>query len=299
MLFSKSLLALASLLAVVSASGIDDTIVRNRLPWKRLPATPRLPEPSRGKYANINGIKLWYNIYGVPHSGRAPVILIHGGGGNSNYWGDLIPILARDNQVITVDSRGQGRSEWGHVPMSYDLMTDDYFKLLKFLKVKKAAFFGWSDGGQISINMASKHPEVVDRVFAFAAHYRFDKIVDLSQQQSETFNAYFTRVGLEYPLLNPHPEDQAAFFASLTDMTNTQPTWGAEQFQPIDGKRVWYVAADHDEGVLPENAPTMFNWTMNSGYGVAPQVSHFAFLQNLPEMSSMLSNFLDIDFDSY
>jgi pimeloyl-ACP methyl ester carboxylesterase len=295
-LLSLGIAALAAF-SSTSAVTIEDTIIKNSLPWKSLPPTPTLPEPSKGHYAHVNGIKLWYNIYGKPHKSKVPVILIHGGNGNSNYWGNLIRLLMDENQVITVDSRGQGRSEWGHVPMSYDLMTSDYRALVRHLKIPKLAWFGWSDGGIISINMASKHPEVVDRVFAFASHYSHTTIVPVAN--STTFAAYFQRVALEYPMLNPHPEDQTAFFANISFMTATQPNWDASHFKTIDGKRVWYVGADHDEGVLPENHVRMFKWTPKSGLGFMPQVSHFGFLQNVQECGLMLKNFLNIDFNKY
>ena len=41
----------------------------------------------------------------------APVILLHGGLANSDYWGDQVPALtAAGHRVILIDSRGHGRS---------------------------------------------------------------------------------------------------------------------------------------------------------------------------------------------
>jgi hypothetical protein len=52
-------------------------------PWSRLPPTPVLPEPETSGIAQLNGIRLWYAEFG--HG--APVILVHGGLANSEYWG--------------------------------------------------------------------------------------------------------------------------------------------------------------------------------------------------------------------
>src|SRR5262252_2637156 len=73
--------------------------------WRQLPATPDLPRPDHSGVVPVNGFHIWYAIFGQ----GSPVILLHGGPANSNYWGHQIPVLARHYQVITIDSRGQGR----------------------------------------------------------------------------------------------------------------------------------------------------------------------------------------------
>jgi pimeloyl-ACP methyl ester carboxylesterase len=71
-----------------------------------MPPTPMLPDADRSGYAPINGIRIWYAVFGRGE----PVILLHGGFANSNYWGNQIPVLAKYHQVIVMDSRGHGRS---------------------------------------------------------------------------------------------------------------------------------------------------------------------------------------------
>jgi hypothetical protein len=59
--------------------------------WTQLPPTPALPNPDRSGIAAVNGIRIWYAIFGHGE----PVILVHGGAGSSKYWGLQIPALAR------------------------------------------------------------------------------------------------------------------------------------------------------------------------------------------------------------
>jgi len=89
--------------------------------WLTLPPTPKLPAHGKSGYAPVNGIKIWYATFG--HG--APVILLHGGLANSNYWGKLMPALARHYRVIVMDSRGHGRSSRDAQPYGYDLMASD------------------------------------------------------------------------------------------------------------------------------------------------------------------------------
>ena len=111
--------------------------------WQTLPPTPiRPPAEVEGK-APVNGVEIYYAEYG---SGQ-PVILLHGGLGNSDYWGDLIPTLAPHYRVITMDSRGHGRSTRDDAqPYGYDPMASDVIGLMDHLKLDKADIVGWSDG---------------------------------------------------------------------------------------------------------------------------------------------------------
>jgi pimeloyl-ACP methyl ester carboxylesterase len=79
----------------------------NREPqWLTLPPTPVLPGTNGNGYAPVNGIEIRYAMFGRGE----PVILLHGGLANSNYWGNQVPVLAKDYQVIVIDSRVHGRS---------------------------------------------------------------------------------------------------------------------------------------------------------------------------------------------
>jgi predicted alpha/beta-fold hydrolase len=89
--------------------------------WLTLPPTPSLPKSGHSGYALVNRIRIWYAVFG--HG--APVILLHGGLANSNYWGNQVPVLAQHYRVIVMDSRGHGRSERNDQHFSYDLMASD------------------------------------------------------------------------------------------------------------------------------------------------------------------------------
>ena len=67
-----------------------------------LPPTPSLPPAVSSGHAPVNGISIWYATFG---SGP-PVVLLHGGLANSNYWGNQVPVLAKTHRVIVMDSRG-------------------------------------------------------------------------------------------------------------------------------------------------------------------------------------------------
>jgi pimeloyl-ACP methyl ester carboxylesterase len=253
--------------------------------WLTLPSTPTLPTPERSGLAPVNGIKLWYAVFGT---GR-PVILLHGGLANANYWGNQVRALERNYEVIVMDSRGHGRSTRDVKPFGYDLMATDVLDLLDYLHVRKVAIIGWSDGAIIGLDIAMHHPERVNKVFAFAANSDPSGVKDISQ--SPVFNAYIARAEREYRTLSPSPDGYRAFLAQIENMWSTQPHWTAADLASIRVP-VWIVDADHDEAIKRENTDFMAASIPDAGLLIQPQVSHFSFLQDPGQFNNDVLHFL-------
>ncbi len=134
--------------------------------WETLPPTPTPIPTDRTGEVEANGIKIHYAIYGQ----GSPVVFLHGGLANTDYWGKQVPAVAAHHIVILMDSRGHGRSTRDVRPYGYDLMADDVVALLDSLKIPKADVVGWSDGGILGIDLALRHKDRVGKVFAFAAN---------------------------------------------------------------------------------------------------------------------------------
>ncbi|HUZ91428.1 MAG TPA: alpha/beta hydrolase, partial [Methylocella sp.] len=186
-------------------------------PWLSLPPTPTLPAPGESGTAPVNGIKIWYAEFGHGE----PVILLHGGLANANYWGNQVPVLAKRFRVIVMDSRGHGRSTRDHEPFGYDLMASDVLALMDLLKIPRAAIVGWSDGAIIGLDIAIHHPERVAKLFAFAANSDPSGVQDVNQ--SPVFRAFIARAEKEYEQLSPTPGQFKPFLDEITKMWATQP----------------------------------------------------------------------------
>ena len=243
--------------------------------WFVLPPTPTLPVPATSGYASVDGARIWYAEFG---SGL-PVVLVHGGLANANYWGRQVRALAPFYRVIVLDSRCHGRSTCGPGPLGYDRMAADVLALANQLHVARFALVGWSDGAIIGLDIAIHHPERLTKLFAFAANSDPSGVADPGTNPVAT--AYLARTPVEYRRLSPTPNGYAAFLAAVTRMWATQPHFSAEQLRAI---RVptWVVDADHDEFIKRANTDYMAR-TIGQGELLLPEVSHFAFLQD-PEM---------------
>jgi len=260
--------------------------------WLRLPPTPVLPEPETSGIAPVNGIGLWYAEFG--HG--APVILVHGGLANSEYWGLQVPVLAAHYHVIVVDSRGHGRSTRTDAPISYDLMSSDVLALMDYLHIRKAALIGWSDGAIIGLDIAIHHPDRLTRLFAFAANSDPSGVKDVSN--SPVFSDYIQRAAKEYAQLSPTPTQFKAFLANIEHMWATEPHFTDDQLSHIK-LPTWIVDADHDEAIRRENTDHMAALIPGSGELILPAVSHFAFLQDPAMFNESLLHFLSAEDDAH
>jgi pimeloyl-ACP methyl ester carboxylesterase len=253
--------------------------------WLTLPPTPSLPAAVKSGYAPVDGIKIWYAVFG---RGK-PVILLHGGLANANYWGKLVRALAPHYRVVVMDSRGHGRSYRDARPYGYDLMASDVLALMDFLKIDKAALVGWSDGAIIGLDIAIHHPERLSKLFAFAANSDPSGVKDVDK--SPVFTAFIARARKEYEKLSPTPTQYDSFLAQITKMWQTQPHWTAADLAAIKVP-TWIVDADHDEAIKRENTLFMADQIPGSGLLIEPQVSHFSFIQDPAQFNTDVLHFL-------
>jgi pimeloyl-ACP methyl ester carboxylesterase len=271
---------LAALLALVAlpAAATDR--------WETLPPTPAPIATDRTGEVEANGIRIHYAIYGQ----GSPVIFLHGGLANTDYWGNQVPAVAVHHTVILMDSRGHGRSMRDARPYGYDLMADDVVALMDVLKIPKADIVGWSDGGILGIDLALRHKDRVGKVFAFAANTVTSGVVE-GVEKNPTFAAYIDRAGHEYAEHSATPKEYDAFVDQISKMWADQPNWTDDQLKGIDTP-VLVVDGDHDEAIKRAHTEYIAATIPHAGLLILPNVSHFAFLQDPKMFNFAILHFL-------
>jgi pimeloyl-ACP methyl ester carboxylesterase len=245
--------------------------------WQGLPPTPAPIHSERSGYAKLNGINLYYAEYGQ----GSPVIMLHGGLANSDYWGNQINALAPSHLVIVMDSRGHGRSTHDSRPYGYDLMTDDVVALMDFLKVAKADVVGWSDGAILGLDLAMRYPARAGKIFAFGANTMVSG-VENNDKPSPSMTAYIERARTEYAAYSATPKEYDTFVAKIDHMWSSEPNWTDAQLKSITTP-VLIVDGDHDQSIKRGHTEYMAATIPGAGLLILPNASHFAFLQD-PEL---------------
>lgn len=112
-------------------------------------------------YADVNGIKMYYEVYG---EGK-PLVLVHGGGSTiQTSFAHVIPELAKHHQVIAMDLQAHGRTSDRAAGVSFEQDADDVAALLKGLNISKADFLGFSNGATTVLQIAIRHPQLVNKL---------------------------------------------------------------------------------------------------------------------------------------
>jgi pimeloyl-ACP methyl ester carboxylesterase len=104
----------------------------------------------------VDGTELYYRELG----GGAPILLIHGLGGNADVWGEAFELLSEKHRVLAYDRRGFSRSVHGPVSDPHR-HREDAATLLRALDAAPATVVGWSSGGVLALDLAIHHPELV------------------------------------------------------------------------------------------------------------------------------------------
>jgi len=255
--------------------------------WMEIPEPPPMPEATESGYAPVNGIEMYYAVYGKGD----PVLFIHGGLGHADIWAHQVADLMLDHKVVVADSRGHGRSTRTEAPYGYDLMASDYVALLDHLKIDKTALVGWSDGGIIGLDIAMKHPERLTKLFAHAANATVDGLTP-TVGTDPVFAKYIEKMGGEYQRLSKTPDQYDAFLEQIGQMWASEPAWTTEQLAAITIPTA-IVLGDHDEAITREHTEYLAATIPGAELIILPEASHFAMLQDPAGYTKAVRDFID------
>ncbi|MGO4534756.1 alpha/beta fold hydrolase [Leifsonia sp. 2MCAF36] len=127
----------------------------------------------------MDRIPLHREWHGDPDSPRPPLLLIHGGGSTiETNWGLLLPLVAPTRSVLAVELQGHGRTVPGDRPASFEGSADDVAAVLAALGVGPVDVLGFSNGGQVALQLAARHPSAVRRLIAASAPVHRSAMID-------------------------------------------------------------------------------------------------------------------------
>src|SRR5882724_9382281 len=244
-------------------------------------------------YAPVNGLQLYYEIHGKPAKDGVPLVLLHGGGSNiETSFGKLIPVLSRTRRVIAFEQQGHGRTADVDRPFSFAQSADDTVALLEHMHIAKADFLGYSNGGQIALEIALRHPEVVRSLIVQSAFFSRDGAdpgfwqgfdhAKLDDMPLELQKAYLATA--------PHPEQLPSFFAKSVQRMREFKGWTPAQLQTIRAPTL-LVLGDRDI-VRVEHAVQMQHLLTDTRLAVLPAADHLAMTDRAADVALMVDEFL-------
>jgi pimeloyl-ACP methyl ester carboxylesterase len=255
--------------------------------------TPR-GNAAEGHYAPVNGLRMYYEIHGVSDGKTPPLVLLHGGGSTiETTFEKFLPLLAKNRQVIAFEQQGSGRTADVDRPFTFEGSADDAAALLQYLKIERADFFGYSNGGTIALQIAIRHPKLVRKLIIASANFKRDgfypqfwegmKHAKLAEMPAELREAYLK--------IAPHPEQLQSFHdKSVRRMLDFQdiPT---DAMHGIEAPTL-VISGDADV-IRPEHSVEMFRVLPHARLAILPATDHMSFVKNVEPAAAMITAFLD------
>jgi len=123
-----------------------------------------------GTYATVNGLHMYYEIHGAGN----PLVLIHGAASTiQTTFGRLLPALAKTHKIIAVELQAHGHSDnRDGRQITFEQDADDVAALLQQLHLDHADVFGFSNGGTTALQLAIRHPELVNKLIIASSVYK-------------------------------------------------------------------------------------------------------------------------------
>jgi pimeloyl-ACP methyl ester carboxylesterase len=217
-------------------------------------------KPSRIGHLPINGLRLYHEVYGeLGKSKTAPLLLIPGAFMATDSMKSWVSAFAGKRAVIVFDQQGHGRTPDTSRNMSYEQFADDAAALLRALKVEHADVMGYSQGGGVALQLALRHPTLVNKLVSLSATYRKDGWYPSVLESIEGLSATaFAGTPVE-KAFQEHTPDAAAYDAYLEKMkvlNIDDQNISDAQMRSISA-RTMVIVGDAD-AVKPEHALAMF-----------------------------------------
>jgi pimeloyl-ACP methyl ester carboxylesterase len=259
-----------------------------------------------GAYAEVNGLKLYYEVHGRNSGGAPPLVMIHGAFGTiDNCFGKLIPRLAKRRQVIGVELQGHGRTADIDRPLRYEQLADDVAALLKQIKVPTADVHGYSMGGAVALQVAIRHPEVVRKLVVASA--TFDStgwqpgLLDMMKGLTPEHLAG-SPWARDYARVAPRPGNWGKLVDKVRELDSLPQQWPSKDIQAIKAPTLM-IAGDSD-AVTAEHAVQIYRLRGGGGMGdlvglpdsqlaILPGTHHVGVLERVDLLAEMIPAFLD------
>lgn len=253
-----------------------------------------------GNFATVNGIEMYYEDHGEGN----PLLMLHGGTGTaSSNWEAYFPAFSKEFRVIAPDFRGHGSTNNPLGEWSYGVMADDIVALITDLELQKPHICGWSDGGQVALELAMRYPGLASAYIVGAAVKDFSDVylqaltqwgfvgpgeVDFSRIQKATPEYVELVRSLHFP---QGAEYWKELLTGLSKMWFTPLNYNNDDFLKIS-EPLLILIGDRDDLIPVEDSAAMYRLIPNAELAVVPNADHALPRANVNMFSDTVLEFL-------
>jgi pimeloyl-ACP methyl ester carboxylesterase len=262
-----------------------------------VPVPPAAVAPAHG-YVHTAGIDVYYELHGK----GTPLVLVPGAGSTVQVsFSRVIPELAREHRIIGVETQGEGHTRDRDAPLTFERDADDVAAVLEKLGVTNADVLGFSNGGNVALDLAIRHPKLVRRLVLASAFVRRDALPEsfFDGMRTATTDSMPAALREAYERVAPDPAHLPVLVHKLSGRMLDATDIPREQLRNVTIP-VLLVFADRDV-YRPESFAQMFEQFDNARLAVFPNSLHGQYMgeqstpgpyPNIPAFLSTVSDFL-------
>ncbi|MDQ0782198.1 alpha/beta fold hydrolase [Chryseobacterium sp. W4I1] len=224
-------------------------------------------EPKEKGYKNVNGIRMYYEIYG---SGK-PLVLIHGGGSSILFdFKEVISRLEGRFQLIGIDLQNHGLTDHRDIPETFEQDAHDVAALLKELNIERASFWGFSNGGNTVMQMAHLYPQITEKLIIASSFYKKSGMMDgfFESMAEATLDSMPETLKINFLSLNPDFSKLENLFDKDSKRMQTFQDWDEKILTSIEVP-VLFISGDKDV-MKPEHVVEMWRLVPNAQLMILP-----------------------------
>lgn len=240
-------------------------------------------------YVDVNGVHTYYETEGHGE----PLLLLHGGACPIETWAAQRPPLAAKYAVYLPERRAHGRTADVDGPITYEIMADDTIAFMEALGITNAHVVGWSDGGDVGMIMAIRHPEMVRTLVSIGGNFNFAGLSDefLAYARAMTPDTFLAPLRALYESLSPDgPQHFRVVLDKLKAMWLNGPTLAPADLARIAAPTLILVG-DADVPTW-EHTIELYRSVPNAQLCVVPGASHAVLLEKPAVVNATLLDFL-------
>lgn len=202
-------------------------------------------KPTESGYAPVNGIKVYYEVYGQ----GMPIVLLHGSFYTIDMnWSQLIPELSKHRKVIAIEMQGHGHSPYSDRELSITTLASDIEKVMDYLKIDSADVAGFSMGGSIAYQFAVQSPKRLRKLVIISSTYKTDGWLPIVNTAFEDFKPEFfdnTPLKTAYDAVAPDTTKWTKFLKQMFDFAKVPFNCGDSNIAKITSP-VLIISGDND-----------------------------------------------------
>lgn len=235
--------------------------------------------PTAKGYVKIGGADIFYQVFGQ----KGPyVVLLHGNGEDYRCFSNQLEAFSQSFQLVAIDSRGHGRSSMGWGRLTLEKMAEDVIGVMDELQIATASIVGFSDGGNIAIELGLRFPKRVEKLVLAGANLDPKGLAEKFQKAVAKKYRHLWLCGL----FSREIRKKAKIMGLMVNQPHFTPDQLAKIIQPV-----LVLAGDRDL-ILSEHTELIAESLPGGRLQIIPDSDHFIFRRKPEEVNRLVLDFL-------